>query len=318
MTSPTAGKPPSTPCRIIAVGGAKGGIGKSILAANVGVYLARRGLRTVLVDLDLGAANLHLYMGVWGLKHRIDDYLDRQFDCLDDIAVATDYGPRLIGGGSGRLGAANLPFARKLKLMRAIRKLDADYVVLDLGASTNYNILDFFLLANTQLVMTTCDPAAYLDAYTFIKMALYRRLARLFGSESKYRKFKDEALQGAIQRFVAPDRRHLPDRVCDLMDQIRAQFPRHHYLVEDALHHFQPKLVVNLADNQQEVRQVVTRMQKVADRMLSVRPQLAGTIFSERNIARSTRDLKPEVGCHPNGLLARAIGQIVRQAGVAV
>ncbi|MEJ2156047.1 MAG: P-loop NTPase [Desulfobacteraceae bacterium] len=317
MTPPRSGYHQTTSCRIIAVGGAKGGIGKSILAANLGVYLARKGFRTVLVDLDLGAANLHLYMGVWGLKHRIDDYLDKQSECLDAIAVETDHGPLLIGGGSGRLGSANLPFTRKLKLMRAIRKLDADVAVLDLGASTHYNILDFFLLADTQLVMTTCDPAAYLDAYTFVKMALYRRLARLFGSESKYRKFKDEALQEVIQSFVAPDRRHLPDKVCDLMNRIQARFPRHHYLVADALHHFQPKLVVNLADIQEEVRQVVTRLQKVADRMLSTRIQLAGTIFSDRNIARSTRDLKPEVDRHPNGLLARAIGQIVRQARVA-
>jgi flagellar biosynthesis protein FlhG len=315
--SAAPGQHPSTSCRIIAVGGAKGGVGKSILAANLGVFLSRRGYRTVLVDLDLGAANLHLYMGVWGLKHRIDDYLDKQSDCLDAIAVETDHGPRLIGGGSGRLGSANLPFARKLKLMRAIRKLDADVVVLDLGASTNYNILDFYLLADTQLVMTTCDPAAYLDAYTFIKMGLYRRLARLFGSESSYRKFKDEALQGVIRRFVAPDRRHPPDRICDLMDRIQAQFPRRHYLVADALRHFQPRLVVNLADIQEEVRQVVMRMQNVANRMLSTRIQLAGTICSDRNIARSTRDLQPEVKLHPDGLLARAIGHIVNQVSVA-
>ena len=316
MTSSTPRHRPAVPSRIIAVGGAKGGVGKSILAANVGVYMARSGLRTVLVDLDLGAANLHLYMGVWGLKRRIDDYLDKQSDSLDAIAVETDHGPLLIGGGSGRLGSANLPFARKLKLMRAIRKLDADVVVLDLGASTHFNILDFFLLADTQLVMTTCDPAAYLDAYTFVKMALYRRLVRLFGSESKYRKFKNEELQGVIQRFVVPDRRQSPDRVSDLMDRIKARFPRHHYLVADALHQFQPRLVVNLADIQEEVRQVVTRMQNVADRMLSTRIQLAGTIFSDRNIARSTRDLKPEVDRHPNGLLARAIGRIIKQARV--
>lgn len=316
MTTSPPGYHPPTSRRIIAVGGAKGGIGKSILAANLGIYLSRRGYRTTVMDLDLGAANLHLYMGEWTLKHRIDDYLDRKTEHLNDIAVETKHGPRLIGGGSGRLGSANLPFARKLKLMRAIRKLDADYVVLDLGASTNYNILDFFLLADIQLVMTTCDPAAYLDAYTFIKLALYRRLARLFGAESRYCKFKDEELQDVIHRFVAPDQRHSPGRISDLMADIRDHFPRRHYLVEDALNCFQPKLVVNLADIQEEVLQVVTRMQKVAENMLSTRLHLAGSIFSDRNIARSTRDLKPELERHPNGLLARAIGQIVRQARV--
>ena len=100
MTSFPPGHHQLKPCRIIAAGGAKGGIGKSILAANLGVYLSRRGFRTVLVDLDLGAANLHLYMGVWALKHRIDDYLDKKAHRLDAIAVETDPGPRLIGGGS--------------------------------------------------------------------------------------------------------------------------------------------------------------------------------------------------------------------------
>jgi len=298
-------------CRIIAVGGAKGGVGKSILAANLGVYLANQGHRTVLVDLDLGAANLHLYMGVWALKHRINDYLDKKVDDFEGIAVDTDFGPRLIGGGSSRLGSANLPFARKLKLMRAIQKIDADYVVLDLGASTSFNILDFFLLADTGLVMTTCDPAAYLDAYTFIKMALYRRLARLFGSESIYRKIKDADLQALIQRFVAPQQSDTPAKVTDLMVQIQDHAPRRGYIVEQALQGFGPQLVVNLVDSQEEVKNLVLRMQKVAQRMLSTQVQLAGTIYRDRNVARSAHDLKPEVGLHPNGILARNIRQIM-------
>ncbi len=301
----------SSNCRIIAVGGAKGGVGKSILAANLGVHLSNQGHGTVLMDLDLGAANLHLYMGVWGLKYRINDYLDKKADTIEAIAVHTEYGPRLIGGGSSRLGSANLPFARKLKLMRAIRKIDADYVILDLGASTSFNILDFFLLADAGLVMTTCDPAAYLDAYTFIKMALYRRLSRLFGAESNYRKFKDEELQAVIRSFVKPDLIHTPQRISDLMEEIQRQAPQRSYLVQEAIKKFQPHLVVNLADSREEVKNLVLRMQKVAHRMLSTQIHLAGTICSDSHIARSTHDLKPEVGLHPNGLLARAIEQII-------
>lgn len=298
-------------CRIIAVGGAKGGVGKSILASNLGVYLAKQGHRTVLVDLDLGAANLHLYMGVWGLKHRINDYLDKKTDRLDAIAVDTDYGPRLIGGGSSRLGSANLAFARKLKLMRAIRRMDADYVVLDLGASTSYNILDFFLLADTGLVMTTCDPAAYLDAYTFIKLALYRKLARLFGPESAYRKLKDEELEALILRFTAFDQSKAPRKISDLIAQVEQQAPNRQYILEEAVHQFQPFLVVNLMERQEEVKDLVMRMQKVALHMLSTQVHMAGAIYSDRNIASSTRDLKPEIGLHPNGILARSIRQIV-------
>jgi len=299
------------PGRVIAVGGAKGGVGKSILAANLGVYLASRGHRTVVIDLDLGAANLHLYLGVWALKHRINDYLDKQVDDLADIDVPTEYGLRLIGGGSSRLGSANLPFARKLKLMRAIKKLDADYVILDLGGDTSFNILDFFLLADYGLVMTTCDPAAYLDAYTFIKMALYRRLVRLFGPESIYRKFKDPALTGLIRDFVEPDQTESPQKISDLLNRISAHVPQRLYLVEAAIQQFQPHLVVNMADNQEEVQALVTRMQSVSQRILSIQVQLGGTIPTDPGIARSAHDLKPEVDLRPYGILSRSIRQIL-------
>lgn len=308
--NPSDKRKTSNKCRIIAVGGAKGGVGKSVMAANLSVYLAAKGYRTVMVDLDLGAANLHLYMGVWALKHRINDYLDQKVESLNEIAVKTDYGPQLIGGGSNRLGSANLPFARKLKLMRAIRRLDADYIILDLGASTSFNILDFFLLADTQMVMTTCDPAAYLDAYTFIKMALHRRLSRIFGAESAYRKFKDEELLSIIHGFVSPESGSTPQKVSDLMEEIDRQAPQRGYLVQSLVDQFRPRLVVNLADSQEEVKNLSKRMNLVAHKMLSINVELAGTIFHNRDIARSTHDLKPEVGRHPDGKLSESIEQI--------
>lgn len=89
---------------IIAVGGAKGGIGKSIFSTNLGIYLSSLGKRTVLVDLDLGGANLHLYLGEWFLKYNINDYLNKSVPSLSDIMVSTKYGPDLVGGGSSQLG----------------------------------------------------------------------------------------------------------------------------------------------------------------------------------------------------------------------
>ena len=120
--------------KVIAVGGAKGGIGKSIFAANLGVYLSTLGLKVVLADLDLGGANLHLYLGRRMAKGRnLNDFLKGRVGRLDEIATHTDYGPLLIGGDGSELGIANIHFARKLKLLKALRKIEADYVVLDLG-----------------------------------------------------------------------------------------------------------------------------------------------------------------------------------------
>jgi flagellar biosynthesis protein FlhG len=265
------------------------------------------------MDLDLGAANLHLYLGVWALRHRINDYLDKKVDNLESIAVETEHGPAIIGGGSSRLGSANLPYTQKLKLIRAIRRMDADYIILDLGGDTSYNILDFFLLSQTGMVLTTCDPAAYLDAYTFIKMALYRRLARLFGAESVYRRFKDERLQGIIRSFVGPADDQSPRHVTDLLNQISRHAPEGRELVERAVAEFQPKLIVNMVQSNREVRDLIQRMQAVSTRMLSVPIDCVGKLAVDPDIARSTHDLIPEVARHPNGAMAQCIAEMLQR-----
>ena len=120
-------------------------------------------------------------------------------------------------------------------------------------------------------------------------------------------RYSEPALRSAVlqtDRYM-PDR-YQPDKAIDVIDEAGAKVKLRR------VHDTQ-----NLRQLEEEVRQVVTRMQGVVEKMLSFRLELAGSIFSDRNIARSTRDLKPEVELHPSGLLARAIGQIVRQAGIA-
>ena len=167
--------------RIIAVGGAKGGIGKSILTANMGLLLAASGLRTVVVDLDLGGSDLHIYLGEKGIPPvTLNDYLNRRHANLEDVILRRPNRPQLIAGNSAEVGSANIPFMRKKKLLENLRKLDADYIILDLGGGTDYNTLDFFLAADTGIVVTTLDQPAYIEAYAFIKTALQRKLRGLF------------------------------------------------------------------------------------------------------------------------------------------
>ncbi|MCG7851474.1 MAG: P-loop NTPase, partial [Methanosarcinaceae archaeon] len=169
--------------KVIAVGGAKGGIGKSIFAVNLALLLSSVG-RTVIIDLDLGGANLHLYLGETHLRWNINDFLNRKIATLQEALVQSRYGVRLIGGDSSQLGSANINFSLKLKLLKAIQQIDADYVILDLGGDTSYNMLDFFLASDCGIVLTTRDPASYLDAYNFIKVSLFRKLNLLLGSNS--------------------------------------------------------------------------------------------------------------------------------------
>ncbi|MHB8877456.1 MAG: P-loop NTPase [Myxococcaceae bacterium] len=170
--------------RIIAVGGGKGGIGKTMVSVNLGVALAAKGKRVVMVDADLGGANLHTCLGVSQPTLTLSDFLLKKTARLEDVMVPAGVDNlSLIAGARDVLGAANPKHQQKLKLLRNLQALAADYVVLDLGAGTSFNVLDFFLIADHGVVVLLPEPTSVENAYRFIKAAFFRRLQNV---EDKY------------------------------------------------------------------------------------------------------------------------------------
>lgn len=297
--------------KIIAIGGAKGGIGKSLYTANLGVFLANKGLRIVVVDLDLGGANLHLYLGETFIKCNINDFLNNKASSIHKTIIPTKYGPYLIGGDSSQLGAANINYMRKLKLLNAIKKIDADYIIIDLGGDTSYNIIDFFLLADHGIVMTTCDPASYVDAYNFIKTALYRKLNRLFGPESKYKDQKDNDLEQLIRKATLPASGSKSVKILNLIDEVKKELPQSLPVLSEAILTFNPYLIVNRVPPNFNVSQIVDRIREVATKMLSINVRYLGCVGYQPEIELSTRNLVPIVSKSPDCDLAKNLSQIV-------
>ena len=305
------------PGKVIAVGGAKGGIGKSLFVANLGVLLSQLGKTTVLVDLDLGGANLHLFMGVWSLQYRIDDFLTKKVPTINDIMTPTKYGPRLIGGGSGKLGAANIHFAHKLKLLRALKTIEADYVILDLGGDTTYNILDFYLAADQGFVLTTCEPASYMDAYAFIKLSLHRKLTRLFSAESEYRKDRDHQLELLIKDYVLSVATTKGSHISDLIRHIESEQPARAHLINKVVADFRPATIVTMVQAQEQADELVTRLQTVSRKILSIDLNFFGCLPFEKRVQQSAKELVPHVSKTPDGNFANALRRIVLKMEMA-
>ena len=170
MTVPSYADPApasgSAPPFVLVTGG-KGGVGKTTVAANLGVALARDGMRPLLVDLDFGLANLDVVLGV-EVERTVEDFFDGEVP-LERCLSAAPGGARLLAAGSGSYEMGSPDPTRRGRLRDDLARIEADLVVADSPAGIGDDVLDFALGADRVLVVTTPDPAAVTDAYAVIK-----------------------------------------------------------------------------------------------------------------------------------------------------
>lgn len=164
----------------LAIVGPKGGVGKSIISANLAIALARMGKRVVAVDLDLGAANLHAIFGLRESGYTLDDFIMNKVDNLAEVVLKTGIDNLGMISGGDVPGIANMPYQRKMKLIGHLLKLESDVLILDLGAGASNNVVDFLLIAQKGVIVTTPEVPSLLNVYSFIKTTVFRRLAFFF------------------------------------------------------------------------------------------------------------------------------------------
>ena len=271
---------------ILAVGGAKGGVGKSVLAANLAVGLSLLGQRVVLADLDLGAADTHLYLGVKNLSADWNDFLDKKIQSVEEILTPTPFeGMSFIGGDASRLGSANLNYLQKLKIIRHLQALKCDYVILDLGGDTSFSVLDFFLIADHKLVVTAAEPASFLDSYNFVKVSFHRFLDRFF---AEHNSLKD--LRGRISE-VLPNR---PDRPVfnSILQEVRSKDPSAYSKLKLHLERYRLSIVVNMAENGDDIR-VAESLKCLLEEVFSLQVGILGTIPLDMSVRKAVRHFTP-------------------------
>jgi len=171
--------------KVWAVGGGKGGVGKSFLCANIAIELAAMGSKVIAIDLDLGGANLHTCLGQKIPENTLSDYFSRKVLDIKDIITTTDCeNLSLISGAQDELGIANLKSSNKNSFLSDLKNLDADYIIFDLGAGTSLNTLDFFISADVGILATLPEPTSIENTYRFLKSCFFRKIQH---SENFYR-----------------------------------------------------------------------------------------------------------------------------------
>lgn len=266
------------------VAGGKGGTGKSTLTANIGVGLSLLGYKVILVDGDLGGADLHLFFDQIAPPRSLSSFLTKETRSLKDVVLPTpSENLKLICGGNELIGLANLPFLVKEKLLRHIHSLEADYVLIDLGAGTSFNTLDFFTVSDTGLVVCTPEPHARVDAYGFIKNTVYRKLRRKFAKNQLVKEAIDQFSRGAGRRS---------GRIRELLEQIERVDPQAGMEGRQCLDYYRPKLLLNRVRNKRQIEEG-RRFLNLVEEYLSTRMEYVGYVRSDNKIVEACERRRP-------------------------
>ena len=157
------------PVPFVLITGGKGGVGKTTVTANVGVQLSRAGRRVLLVDLDLGLANLNVVLRLTP-QYTVEDFFAGE-RALEECVVRGPGGVDVLPAGSGTLDMGRPDSARRRQYLDGLRELAADYdlVIGDSAAGIGPDVVTYAVSADLVVVVTTPEPAALTDAFGLVK-----------------------------------------------------------------------------------------------------------------------------------------------------
>ena len=257
------------------IGGGKGGSGKSFLASSLGRLLAKSGKKTLLIDLDLGAANLHTMVGVPYPERCFSDFVTKKIPVLEDTVLGTPF-PNLflISGAHDNLDIANLPYDKKIKTLRAIAKLQYEYILLDLGAGTAFNTLDFFLASRNGIFITTPEPTSIENVYRLMRAIYFRRIRHYFSAADFKTLEKKSRQQSGDGSFNKPEH---------IISIVKKEYPEKYTLLKKDLNSFYFKLILNQL-RKQDNTDLGTQICKIIKKHLGINVIFTGNIAYDEHV----------------------------------
>lgn len=288
--------------KFLAIASGKGGVGKSMLSANLAIALAKRGAKVIAVDLDLGGSNLHLTLGQIGKVKGVGTYLDNRSTNIREIIHKTEYDNLYFIPGESELpGLANVLPTPKQRLMEDLKTLNADYVILDLGAGTHFNTTDFFLLSGEGIIVTTPTVTANLNAYLFIKNCVFRMMGLQFDKASPAFAFLNSLKRDGVslQRIY----------LSELCEQLRKIDPKASALLDEGMARLKPRLILNMVEQPEDTRKA-NRLRTSCKEYLGVNLEHLGAIYYDEIQARALNSRLPAVVYKPKSVLAQGVSRI--------
>lgn len=287
-------------CEIWAVASGKGGTGKSFVTSSIGIHLANKGKKVVLVDADFGGANLHTFLGVGKPKNSLSEFFEKRMS-LKDIVVNSGISELgLVTGSLYSFDPENLRCSQKIKFFKHISVLEAEYVLVDLGAGTHTNTMDTFLQADKMIVVIAPELTAVENMYQFIKNVFFRKLKLVLDQYGLKNIFHD-TWKNRDSRGIA--------NLKDLIDYLMCVSPQVRDIIQREMSNFSINIVVNQTRNNLDV-QMGSSIKSVCMKFFGFNARYTGFVEHDETISKCINKKQPFMVAYPFSHVAKAIGRL--------
>lgn len=283
------------------IGGGKGGSGKSFITANIGICLSKLGSRVILIDADLGGANLHTFLGINPPALTLSDFIKRRVSHLHEVLIPTEIpNLQLLTGAQDLLNAMDSKSVQKRKLLRSIQHLEGDYLLVDLGGGNAISVLDFFLMSDGGILVVTPEPTSIENTYRFLRSAFYRKLKQSVSSHQV-----KTLIDGAMDRKNEIGIQN----PYELIKTVRRINEEEAKKIEVEVETFQPNLILNQVRSRKDI-EIGFSIRSACQKYFGIHLHYLGYVVYDQDVGYSIRRRRPLVLENTHSRAAQCVTEI--------
>lgn len=253
------------------------------MASSMAIHLAQTGHRVTLIDADIGGANLHSYFGMTHPRATLTEFFEKKIPLVELKIRSGVKNLSFVPGDVRSLASDSILYSQKLKLFRHIRMLNSEYVIIDVGAGSQNNVIDTFLIADKMIAVLLPEVLSVENLYHFIKNALFRKLKNTL---------KPYGFKEFVEQIWRNRENYGIKNLWQLIDWMKDNFPFINEILDEELSNFRIHFILNKILNRQDIL-LGSFIKSGFSKFLDLETHFVGYVEYDENVVKSIAQQEP-------------------------